>query len=383
VPEPLTPTGATPAAHLGAQPLTQDSRPLTQDAQPRRQRSEAWALLFAALVILVGAGVGAGGFFVEQATANWHPHVTRTQTGWRITEVRMLGFGGLTLCNGRIAWQDGSSILLLDLRSGKAKLLGPGSEARTTWPPAISARYVVWFEGSRAGASSAGAWTYDTSTRRRRQVASVGDVLSLPSVSGTRTVWCTALNGQPRIVGVDLTNDKSLFVASEYGQPVNDGELVVWARSTGGAPSAFVLVDLTQGRSWTVAPGGAGGAGGLTGFDLSGRTLVWGRQDAQTGAGSIVAQNVDTGATSVVAESARMATAPSIDGDAVVWAQQTPDGAAYQVMGRRLSGGPAFQIARVDGRVQTALVSDGTVAWLVQNFTAGGPAWIETARLPR
>jgi hypothetical protein len=78
-----------------------------------------------------------------------------------------------------------------------------------------------------------------------------------------------------------------------------------------------------------------------------------------------------------------MATAPSVDGDAVVWAEQTPDAAAYQVMGRRLSGGPSFQIARVDGRIQTALVSGGTVAWLVRNFAAGGPAWIDTTRLSR
>jgi len=376
VPEPLTPTGTTPAPHLGAQPLTQGAR-------PRRRRSEAWALLFAALVLLVGAAVGTVGFLAEQATANWRPHIARTQTGWRITEARMLGLSGLALCDGHLAWQDGASILLLDLRSGKAKLLGPGSQALTTWQPAISERYVVWFEGRQAGASSAGAWTYDIATRRRSQIATVGDVLSLPSVSGARTVWCTSGNAGSQIVSVDLTNGKGSVVASEYGQPVIDGSLVAWGRSTGGGPSTFGIVDLTQDRSWTVVPSGLGGSGSLTGFDLSGRTLVWGQQDAQTGVGRIVAQNVDTGATSVVAEDARMATAPSVDGDAVVWAEQTPDAAAYQVMGRRLSGGPSFQIARVNGRVKTALVSGGTVAWLVRNFAAGGPAWIETTRLSR
>src|SRR5665647_793258 len=258
----------------------------------------------------------------------------------------------------------------------------PGFSAPATWQPAVSERYVVWFEGAGEGASSADAWTYDVATRRRRQIATLDDVLSFPSVSAARTVWCAARDAESRIVGVDLTNDKGLVVASEYGRPVIDGALVAWARSSGGGPSSFVLADVTQGRSWTVIPSGLGGAAGLTGFDLSGRTLVWGQQDAQTAVGRIVAQNVDTGAASIVAEGARMATAPSIDGDTVVWAEQTPDAAAYRVMGRRLRGGPSFQIARVDGQVQSALVSGGIVAWLVDNGDRS-PTWIETARIPR
>ena len=369
MPEPLTPA-ARPA------------QPLTLGAGPRRRRSETWALLFAAVVLLAGAALGAGGFLLEQAAANWRPQIVRTQTGWRISEARRLGFRGLALCDGRIAWQDGASILLLDLRSGKAKLLGPGATARATWQPALSELYVVWFEGDRAGASSAEAWTYDVATRRRRQIATVADVLSLPSVSGTRAVWCAAQQGKTRIVGVDLSSGKDFAVAAEYGQPLIDGSLVAWARSSGGNPSSFVLADLTQGRSWTVAPGALGGAGALTGFDVSGRTLVWGQRNAQTGVGRIVTQNVDTGAASVVAEGAQMATAPSIDGDTVVWAEQTPNAAAYRVMGRRLGGGGSFQIARVGGRVETALVSGGTVAWLVDNGERGA-TWIETARITR
>ena len=339
-------------------------------------------MLYAALVLLAGAAFGAGGFFLEQATANWRPRIVRTESGWRVSEVRQLGIGGLALCGDRIAWQDGPSILLLDLRSGGPKLLGPGATARATWAPAVSARYVVWFEAARGGASSAEVWTYDTATRRRRRVAGVDDVLSLPSAFGSRAVWCTARNGQSRIVGVDLMSGKDLAVASEYGQPVIDGSLVVWARSTGGGLSSFVVADLTQGRTWTVAPSGFGSAAELTGLDLSGRVLVWGQKVAQTGTGRIVAQSVDTGAASVVAETGAKATAPSVDGDIVVWAEPTPDGAASRVMGRRLSGGPTFDVARVDGTVVTALVSGDTVAWLVDNGDRS-PTWIETMRLPR
>jgi len=376
VPEPLTRAGAPPAISAGP-----PAQPLTRGAGPQRRRSETWALLFAALVLLIGAAFGAGGYLLEQATSNWRPQIVRTQSGWRITEVRGLGFSGLALHGQRIAWQDGPSILLLDLRSGRAKLLGPGEMARATWQPAVSERYVVWFEAARAGTSSAEAWTYDVATRRRRQIATLDDVLSLPSASGTRAVWCTARDGESRIVGVDLTRDQDLVVASEYGQPVIDGALVAWARTAGGGVSAFALADVTQDRTWTVIPSGLGGAGDLTGFDLSGRTLVWGQEDAQSGSGRIVAQNVDTGAASIVAEGTRSATAPSIDGDTVAWAEQVADN-AYRVMGRRLSGGSSFQIARVDGKVVTALVSGGAVAWLVDNGDRS-PTWIETTRIPR
>jgi hypothetical protein len=377
VPGALTNTDATPEA--GSPP----AQPLTRGAAPERRRSEKWALLFATLVLLAGAALGAGGFLLEQATANWRPQIVRTQTGWRITDKRLLGFGGLALSGERIAWQDGPSILLLDLRSGKVKLLGPGAEARATWQPAVSDRYAVWFESAQAGAASADAWTYDVATRRRRQVAAVNEVLSLPSVSGTTTVWCTTQDAKLQIVGVDLTNDKSFDVAAEYGQPVIDGALAAWARSTGGGASTFVLADVTQGRSWTVVPSGMGGAAHLTGFDLSGRTLVWGQRDAQTGVGRIVAQNIDSGASSAVAETATATTAPSIDAGTVVWAEQTPGAAvAYRVMGRRLGGGPAFQIARVAGRVQSALVSGDTVVWLVDNGHHSD-SWIETVKVPR
>lgn len=98
--------------------------------------------------------------------------------------------------------------------------------------------------------------------------------------------------------------------------------------------------------------------------------------------GRIVAQNVDTGAASIVAEGAQTATAPSIDGDTVVWAEQTPDAAVYRVVGRRLGGGPSFQIAHVDGQVQTALVSGGIVARLVDNGDRS-QSCNETARIPR
>lgn len=93
--------------------------------------------------------------------------------------------------------QDGASILLLDLRSGKAKPLRLGDKAQATWQPAVSERYVVWFEGARIGAPSADAWTYDVATRRRRQIVTLDDVLSFPSVFGARTVWCTARGAEP------------------------------------------------------------------------------------------------------------------------------------------------------------------------------------------
>ena len=115
MPEPLTPAGATPDSQAAPEPARPPAQPLEHGAGAAPHRAEKWAPLVAALVLLAGAVVGAGGFLLEQATSNWRPHAVRTQTGWRITETRMLRFGGLALCDQRLAWQDGSSILLFDL----------------------------------------------------------------------------------------------------------------------------------------------------------------------------------------------------------------------------------------------------------------------------
>ena len=76
---------------------------------------------------------------------------------------------------------------------------------QATWDPAVSQRYVVWFEAAATSAGEGSAWVYDSATRRRRQLATLGGVLSLPSASGSRAAWCTTtLGGGPGIVAVDI-----------------------------------------------------------------------------------------------------------------------------------------------------------------------------------
>ena len=342
--------------------------------------SERRALLFALLVVLVGAAFGVGGFYLERATSYWRPDVTRTDHGWRVLQ-KSRGPDGLALAGDRLAWQDGVSILLMDLRSGRVKLLGPGPAAHATWEPAMSDEYVVWFEAASADSPSATAWTYDISTRRRTAVGSLDDVLSLPSVSGGRAAWCTAKSGRaPRILSVDLDTGTSVTVASETGEPVIDGDLVVWAAHAGtsGIPGTWAVSDLAQRRRWTVVPAASAANAHLYGYDLSGRTLVWGQNSGES-SDRIVAQSVDGGAVTVVADRIALATAPSIDGTTVVWGETATDGEG-RVMGRRLGNGQPFVIAVVQGAVLATVVSGDTVAWMARS---GEQTWVETASIPR
>ena len=81
-----------------------------------------------------------------------------------------------------------------------------------------------------------------------------------------------------------------------------------------------------------------------------------------------------------VTDGATLTSAPSIDGDLVVWAETLATTTVSRVMGRRLGGGPSFIIRDVDGRVLSTAAGDDTVAWLVRHGQASS---IETAKVPQ
>jgi len=379
VPEPLTGAGVPDAPPRVASPLG-------PGAGTRPHLSEARALLLTALVLLVGVVLGAAGFFVERGMSTWRPEVTRTANGWRVVQAHRAPLVGMALGGDDLVWGCGPSIVLMDLRSGRLKLLGPGPASRATWDPAASQRYVVWFEAAAASAGEASAWVYDSATRRRRRLAVLGDVLSLPSASGSRAAWCTTTRGGgPGIVAVDIPTGEQFSVAPEYGVPVIDGDLVTWPTRTGptGLPAAWAFVDLARDRRWSMVPAATLRNAHFLGYDLSGRTLVWGETDPASGRGRVVAQNVDDGVARVVAEvadGASLTSTSAIDGDLVVWAETLAAGTGSRVMGRRLGGGPSFICREVDGRVLSTAAGGDTVAWLAQH---GQTTFIETAQAPR
>ena len=390
MPRPLTGEGETPVGESGSPSasagLPPPAPPLSSGAGTGLHVSEARALLLTALVLLVGVALGAAGFFVERGMSTWRPEVTRTATGWRIVQSHRAPLGGMALGGDDLVWGCGPSIVLMDLRSGRLKLLGPGPLARATWDPSVSQRYVVWFEAAAASAGEATAWVYDSATRRRRQLATLGDVLSLPSTSGYRAAWCTTTqDGGPGIVAVDILTGEQVPVAAEYGEPIIDGDLVTWPTRTGptGLPAAWALVDLARDRRWSLVPAATLRNAQFLGYDLSSRILVWAETDPASGRGRVVAQNVDDGAATVVAEvtnGASLLSAPSIDGDLVVWAETLAAASGSRVMGRRLGGGASFTIHDVDGRVLSTAAAGDTVAWLAQ---LGQTTFIETAQAPK
>jgi hypothetical protein len=378
VPEPLTGEGDTPA---GGRPAVEadDSRspsvpaapprvasPLSSGAGTKPHVSEARALLLTALVLIAGVALGVAGFFVERGMSTWRPEIKRTASGWRVVQTHGAPFSGMALGGDTLVWASDPSIVLMDLRSGRLKLLGPGPLVQATWDPAVSQRYVVWFEAAATSAGEGSAWVYDSATRRRRQLA-------------------TTLGGGPGIVAVDIPTGEQFSVAPENGEPVIDGNLVTWPKRTGptGMPAAWALVDLARDRRWSIVPAATLRNAHFLGCDLSGRTLVWGETDPASGRSRVVAQNVDDGVGSVVAEmsgGAALISAPSIDGDLVVWAETLAAATGTRVMGRRLGGGPSFIVREVGDGVLSTAVGGDTVAWLAQH---GQTSSIETAKVPR
>jgi hypothetical protein len=337
------------------------------------------AILVAILVLAIGAGLGAAVFAAEQRYRGWLPEAQREGSGWRVVDAHGRRFSDLSLSGDSLAWQDGPLIVVMDLGSGRIRLLGPGPENHSTWRPAVSGRYVVWFEGRRVSSGRGEAYSYDLSSRRRRAVAGVVSPASYVAASGGLAVWTELAGGEgeARLVVVDLDAARRTSIPAAAGEPLVDGGLVAMRRGGAGG-DAIAVIDLATRREWPVV---AGNGGQMTGFGLSGRRVAWGWTDAGTGAGRVLVRDADGGRTTLVAMALGL-TGPAISGDVVVWAtHQASEGGDAAVMGRRLGGGPAFLIASAAGRVEALQVSGDTAAWLLRE--PGGRMVIQTARLPR
>ena len=367
-----------PAAAPPVPPVPSLGAPSEAPTAPQPLRLlDVRAILFAALVLVVGAALGAAGYAAEQHHSSWLPKPAREGGGWRVVDAHGRRFSGLSLSGDHLAWQDGPLVLVMDLGSGRVRVLGPGPENDSTWQPAASPQYVVWFEGRRGSADRGEAYGYDLSSRRRRALTPVVRPASYVAASGELAVWTeVASGGRARLVALDLGTTRRSSIPAEAGEPLIDGDLVAVKRSGSGG-DAISALDLASGRERPVV---AGNGGVMTGFGLSGRRVAWGWTDAATGAGRVLVRDVDDGATTFVATALGL-TGPAISGDVVVWAQRPPDGGGSAVMGRRLGGGPAFQIAAVAGDVDTVQVSGATVAYLMRD--ASGRSVIRTARVPR
>jgi len=342
------------------------------------------ALLISGLILLAGAVLGAAGFVFEQSRATWRPQVAATSAGWRISTSHGLQLGGSALGGDHLAWEAGPFTLLTDLRSGKSRLLGAAATAGSASAPSMSDRFVVWLEAPASDAREAVAWVHEIARGRRARLDDVQGISQSPAVSGTTGVWEAegAGTGSPQIRGVDLVTGRRFSLGeSGGGEIVISGTLVAWAAGRAGpaAPPLITVVDLADGRRWSIAPYSEGQEGSLLGIALAGRTLVWARATAAH-TDQILAYDLDGPAVRVIAQATDLVP-PSADGDLVVWAQPSAEGGT-QVIGARLSGGDPFPIANVPGgSVRSVLVSGKTVAWHV------GGAWLfdtylQTARLP-
>jgi len=348
----------------------------SQPPDCRAQGHATWArtLVAAAVVLAVGASVGALSFFVERALWLHPPVTTRSADGWRVESRHGRRFSGLALCGERLIWQNGPSIELLDLAAGKLRLLGPGPGMRATWAPAIGERYAVWFEAVSGKASTADVIAYDSVVGRRWKVAEIGEVYSLPSLSGTTAVWCSANGSATAVSGVDIVTGERLAIADGYGSPHISQELVVWS-----AHDAWPLTarDLTSNRTWSVVPAAAGGR--FAQIVLAQRVLAWGQPAVGGSATSVMKAGVGGGTTQVVAAAVAGLEGPAFDGTTVAWAQDGPAGAGGVVMARR-GESPAFVVATRSTPILEVVVSGSTVAWLTQQ---GDVSVIETGELPR
>ncbi len=336
------------------------------------------------LVVVCGAIVGVAGFAFEQAHSNWRPHVTRTASGWRVTQP-VLGVSGPALAGGHLAWQAGPYTIVMDLRSGKTKLVGAAADAQSVEPPVVSSAAVVWVELSGEPHQRTVVYSYDFASRRRQHLSErPTDAASStsPAVAGATAYWLST-DGDVNSVNARHIGGGGLRpLASGNGLGpflLADGALVAWSRQTRlAAPFTLTVLDTTSGAAIDLVLPGQSGAT----FDapiLANATIVWLRIDEQ-GNETINAYDLNTFTTTRRIVAGDELVGPGFDGTTVVWAQRAGGGSGMVVMGLRLAGGAAFRIADVPDGVRSVLVSGDTVAWCVGS---GPRSYVETSRLPR
>ena len=338
-------------------------------------------MLVAALVVVVGAILGVAGFAYDQAHADWRPQLTRTATGWRVTQ-RWGDINDPALAGDHLVWQDGPDTILMDADSGKTRLIGAARDTQSVMPPVISSGATSWIEFTGNARQRTLLYLYDFASQRRRLLLTTTDNLDPQAVAASTVYWLRAQGAATAVVACDAATGRRRVLASgsDLGPfLMSDGALVAWSHQD--APDAsftLTVYDLTLRTTTDVdLPGQTPGAV----FDtpvLARGTLAWLRRSGD-GLATITTYDLDTLAQRQVA-TGRGLVGPGFDGATVVWAQPADGGSGDDVMGLRLAGGDPFRIARVTGSVQSVLVSGDRVAWWVRTASH---SWIETARLPR
>ncbi len=346
-----------------------------------RRRSEAWALLAAALVLLAGAALGAAGFTFEQHFLVWHPTVTRVAGGWRVAGQPGLPVGAPVVRGDHLAWSQGPYISVLNLGSGKTTVIDVNSVGAEE-SLGMSARYVAWLRQNRNGSSAL--WAYDTVRGRRWQVAAQpSGAPSFGEVAVAGNLLATFAASGSRIVGIDLASGRRSVLASGVQTdlpPLLGDHVVGWvlpAALAGVSSASVCLKDLRNGRTTTLELAPAGSGLRVADVQLAGRRLLWLQQGAGSSRATVFAYNVDSAATTTVAQGSILD--PVLGSDFIAWIQPAPAGRGASLIGRHLAAGlgPAFVLARVASGAASIAVSGRQIAWLAE-AGPGGVAYIQT-----
>ena len=328
---------------------------------------------------MVGALLGVAGFAADQTHSDWRPQATRTAVGWRVTQPSV-GVNEPSLAGDHLAWQAGTYTVAMDLRSGKARLLGNAADPRSLTPPVVSSSTVVWVAdapGTRDAhrrlpvrllvgpppppvaderrSGHAGGGRHERLLAEGPGQRDRGRGLRPRERAATRA----GVRQRSRLVPAGRRRTRRLVAPDAAVVALRDDD----ARHSDGATTDLALPGQTSGAIFATPI-------------LAGDTLAWLRTDAQ-GRSTISTYDLrDLSGRQIAA--GRGLVGPGFDGATVVWAQPAASG-GEDVMGLRLSGGPAFRIARVTGAVQSVMVSGDRAAWWVGT---GPNSWIGVSRLP-
>ena len=340
--------------------------------------------LLLAMVIAVGASLGAAAYRVTSADRSMPVKLTRTARGWRVASPDGLVSQSLmALSDTHLAWSDGGALELLDLRSGAVKELAeaPASEGEGWGEVVMSERYVVWLDNGLDGHTTVR--VYELATRRSSTLSGATRLDGI-GLGGDTLYWTsdrsTATHpDDEQLWACDLTDGhRSVIAQGPVLLAGASGSLVMWTLSLGKSARDQVTVvrDMATGRTWRLrlCPKGCQ----VDQTVLSGRSVVWQVERDLSGGGfvngAIDVLDLDSGTRRAVT-TGKDPWFVGAGGGHVVW--QAKGGTTFMedVEGRNVV---ALREAReMSGSL---LLSEHTIAF-DGGQTNGGSAWVQVSRI--
>jgi beta propeller repeat protein len=227
----------------------------------------------------------------------------------------------------RVVWQEGISLLLKDLATGKVTTLpGRSQYWDIRYYPVIDGDHVVWMERNLTVVNGKlrgdyDIWMYTISTGEEKQITNEPGDQAFPAVSGNRVVWQDGRNGNNDIFLYDISSGTETRLTTDILDQMNPSisqDLVVWEDFRYTTPQTNVQSEIVLYRISTgVETRVTSNPSSQRNPKVAGQRIVW--MDDRNGGLDLYSYDIPTGVEQRLVGPGSKNVWPVVTNDAVAW----------------------------------------------------------------